>query len=105
MPNLTPADLQAFSRFKISAELLTQAGVRRVTDPEARADFGFNSSGDNAGIVFPYISALTGHRVTARLRRDHPPVEDGKPKGKYLLPYGDRRHLYFVPGCAPLLDK
>ena len=36
--------------------------------------------------------------ATCRLRRDHPDIEDGKLVRKYLAPYGDRRHLYIVPG-------
>jgi putative DNA primase/helicase len=105
--NLTAADLAGFTRLGISGELLAQARVRRVTDAEARADFGFNSTGDNSGIVFPYIDPRTEYRVTARLRRDHPEVEieDGKerPKNKYVCPALDKRHLYLPPGSKALL--
>jgi P4 family phage/plasmid primase-like protien len=107
--NLRPSDLAMFARLGISPELLTQASIRRVTDEEARADFGFNSSGGNSGIVFPYINPATGFRATARLRRDHPEIEieDGKenPKNKYVIPALDKRHLYFVPGSKARLDK
>lgn len=54
------------------------------------------------GIVFPYFSPTDGVRRTCRVRRDHPEMENGKPKKKYVVPYGDRRHLYFVPGSAAL---
>ena len=57
-----------------------------------------------SGIVFPYFIPGVGHRVTARLRRDNPEIEDGKPKGKYIAPYGDSRHLYFPPDARAKLD-
>jgi hypothetical protein len=57
------------------------------------------------GIVFPYFSPVTGRRVTARLRRDNPEIEDGKEKDKYISAYGDGRHLYFPPGSAAKLEQ
>lgn len=98
---LMPADLEMFRRLRIDPELLARAGIERVTDREARQKFGLNGTGDNAGIVFPYVDAV-GIRRTCRLRRDHPDMEDGKPVKKYLAPYGDRRHAYLVPGDHPL---
>ena len=95
--NLTPADLAMFARLRIDPDLLARAGVHRVTDREARDEFGLNRTGNNSGIVFPYVDA-EGRRHTCRLRRDHPDIEDGKLVRKYLAPYGDRRHLYIVPG-------
>ena len=94
---LTPADLEMFRRLRIDRELLGRAGIERVTDQEARQKFGLNGTGDNAGIVFPYVDAV-GIRRTCRLRRDHPDMEGGKLVKKYLVPYGDRRHAYIVPG-------
>jgi hypothetical protein len=89
-----------FRKLGIPPELPERAGVERVTDAEAREKYGITGNGDMAGIVFPYRDPLTGVRCTARLRRDNPEIEDGKPKNKYLCPYGDRHHLYFPPGCA-----
>jgi putative DNA primase/helicase len=107
--NLTAADLTMFAKLGVTVELLVLAGVRRVSDDVARVDFGFNSTGDNSGVVFPYHDPRTGYRVTARLRRDHPEVEieDGKehPKNKYTVPALDKRHLYFPPGSKALLDE
>jgi hypothetical protein len=94
---LTHADLEMFRRLRIDTELLARARVNRVTDQEARQEFGLNGTGDNAGIVFPYVDA-EGIRRTCRLRRDNPDIEAGKSVRKYLAPYGDRRHLYVVPG-------
>ena len=101
-PALSPADIAAFEKLRIPAELLATARTQRVTDREARDDYGIKAppSRDMAGIIFPYFSPLTGKRVTARLRRDNPEIEDGKPKNKYVSPYGDGRHLYFPPGAA-----
>jgi putative DNA primase/helicase len=49
---------------------------------------------------------MTGYRVTARLRRDHPELDkNGKPtKDKYVTPKGDGRHLYVPPGAKERLD-
>jgi hypothetical protein len=101
--NLTPKDLQMFAQLGITEQLLGVARVVRVTDREARDVYGIKATGDMAGVIFPYMDPVTGQRYTARLRRDHPELEDGKPKGKYISAYGDRRHLYFVPGCDELV--
>ena len=103
--NLNPSDLSLFSGLGIPAEVLAQAGVSRVTNREARETFGICGSGDMSGIVFPYLDPKTGQRRTARLRRDNPEIEAGKPKNKYISAYGDRRHLYFPPGCDSLLTN
>jgi hypothetical protein len=101
--NLRESDLSTFARLRIPIELLVLAGVERVTDPEAREKFGIAGSGDMSGIVFPYLDACNGRRTTARVRRDNPEIEAGRTKRKYILPFGDRRHLYFPPGSADLL--
>jgi putative DNA primase/helicase len=100
---LNAADLRMFANLRISAELLAQAGIRRVTDAEAREEFGIRGDGNMDGIIFPYINPSDDHRVTARLRRDNPEVIDGELKRKYICPFGDRRILYFPPGTAAFL--
>ena len=102
---LTASDLAAFARLGIAPELLAEAGVKRVNDAEARADYGITGpvSSDMSGIVFPYRN-MTGQRVTCRVRRDRPEIERAKEKRKYLAPYGDRRHLYFPPDGAAKLQ-
>jgi putative DNA primase/helicase len=96
---LNERDMQMFSRIGISTELLDAAKVERVSDRDARERFGIlgPSTRDMGGIAFPYYSHITGRRVTARVRRDNPEVEDGRPKNKYVSAYGDGRHLYFPP--------
>jgi len=101
--SFTQADLEMFARFGIPPDLLDKAGVRRVTDAEARR-YGITGSGDLGGIFIPYFDPVTGRRVTARLRRDHPEVgANRKPQNKYISPYGDNSHLYFPPGAGVLL--
>lgn len=100
---LEARDLEMFARFRIPLELIERAGIERVTDAEARVRYGIQGHGDMAGIAYPYRDPVTGRRWTCRLRRDNPELEDGKPKRKYMSPWGDRRHLYFVPGTTELL--
>jgi hypothetical protein len=100
---LRDADLDNFAKLGIGAAMLEAAGIERVGHDEAKDRFGISCSGDRAGIVFPYFDPETGQRVTARLRRDNPEIEGGKPTNKYVSAYADRRHLYFPSNCVPLL--
>lgn len=99
--SLIERDLAMFGKIGVSIELLEAAHVERVSDRDARERFGIQgpSSRDMAGIVFPYHSHVNGRRVTCRVRRDHPEIEKGKPKDKYISAYGDRKSLYFPPGA------
>jgi len=105
MSALASSDVAVFRHLRIDPDLVQRAGIERVTDEEARTKFGFRTSRtmDLSGILFPYLDPLTNRRHTARVRRDRPEIEDGKPKRKYLSPYGDKHHLYLVPGCAELV--
>lgn len=82
--SLTARDIAMFARIGVPPELLAESRVERVLNADARARFGIQGplSYDMGGIIFPYFHLLTGHRTTARLRRDHPEIENGKPKGK-----------------------
>lgn len=102
---LTPGDLAEFNRFGITADVLHEAGIRRVTDREARDVLTTPHKGDCAGILFPYCDPLTGHTVTCRVRRDHPEVDaTGKRQRKYLAAWGDAPHVYFPPSAGRVLD-
>jgi hypothetical protein len=103
---LLPRDLEMFAKIGVGTERLERAGIERVDNYTARYKYGLvgSSNMDMSGICFPYIDPLTGIRHTCRVRRDNFEIENGKPKGKYLSPYGDRRHLYFVPGCVELVE-
>lgn len=108
MSGLRTADLAMFAKLGIPEELLRQAGVERVTDKEARENYGIRGGGDMAGIAFPYYAPATmangKRRWYVRIRRDFPETENGQPKRKYMAPYGDRKHLYFPPVPALFAD-
>ena len=94
-----------FLRLGIAPNLLVAAGVRRVTDLDARELYGIRFHGDLTGIVFPYFHPFNGHRSTARLRRDNPETNsEGRPENRYICPWGNARHLYFAPGVCELLS-
>ena len=61
-----------------------------MTDKEAREDYGIRGGGDMAGVAFPYFKPSTmlngRRRWYLRIRRDHPEVEDGREKKKYVAP-------------------
>ena len=101
---LTPSDLDQFGRLRIPSELLLESGLRRVSDREARDAFGITGDGSMDGIVFPYFVPDNPHRVTCRLRRDHPDDEGGQSKRNYISPHGDRKHVYFPPGAQQKLS-
>jgi putative DNA primase/helicase len=102
--NLTDFDLTMFAKIRVPPELLLQAKIQRVDDREARDLLALNGTyGRMDGIYFPYFSWQTGFRVAARVRRDHPEIENGKPRRKYMAGYGDRRHLYFPPDAKELI--
>jgi len=94
-----------FEQLRIPPELVELAGIERVSNHDARETYGIKGGGDMAGIVFPYFdpeSMTNGRRRHyARIRRDHPEMEDGKAKKKYVAPYGDPKHFYFPP-CPEL---
>ena len=99
--NLRPTDLAMFEQLRIPAALVELAGIERVTNHDARENYGIKGGGDMAGIAFPYFDPGTmangRRRNYARIRRDYPEVEDGKTKKKYVAPYGDPKHFYFPP--------
>jgi hypothetical protein len=104
LPSLSADDLAMFCSQRTPPELLAEAHVDRVTDSVARTVYGVflfeHPTADMSGIVFPYFSPVTGRRTTARVRRDHAEMVDGKRKKKYVSGYGDPRHLYFGAWCC-----
>lgn len=100
---LTEGDIRAHEKLGIDRAMLYRSKVRRVSDPEARELLMSRHPGDLAGILYPYVNPTTGNNWTWRLRRDHPEIEKGKPKDKYLAAHGDPRHLFFPPDCRDLL--
>jgi len=100
--NLRPADIELHKRLGIPAELLEAAQIRRVSDGDARSLLGVQHRGDLAGIIYPRLDPVSGRIVGHRVRRDHPEMEAGRPRAKYMAGI-DRHHLYFPPGAAVLL--
>jgi hypothetical protein len=104
---LTPEDVALHARLRIPPDLLRAAQVRRLTHQQSAEVLSVSAerSRNLEGIEYPYISPITGRRVTSRVRLDTPPLTgDGTPDGKYRSPWGDRRHLYFPPGVAASLS-
>ena len=59
MNTFTAADRAMFESLRIPLELVERAGVGRVTDGQARAEFGIRGGGDMAGIAYPYFDPET----------------------------------------------
>lgn len=73
-------------------------GLRRVDSIEGAALVGRDTREDYAGIVFPVYWPGNSTPREYYLRRDRPPIENGKPKQKYLAPPGRSNMLLFGPG-------
>jgi len=99
---LTAADLKRHADFGIPPELLAPL-ARRVTDREARDALRVTHSGDLAGVLYARVDPVTGQARGYRVRRDHPEVEQGKERDKYLSSV-DRPVLFLAPGVGPLLS-
>ena len=97
---LRPSHSEHLTRFRIPSDMLETAGVRSMTDAEARQTLGINGhrDADLAGILFPYRHPVTGERVGGRIRLDTA-LPDG---GKYISELGCRR-FFFAPGAADFL--
>ena len=102
---LTAADFALHAQLGIEPDVLEQLQVRRVDDLDARATLGLTTRvGRLDGVLYPYLVPGQAHPVTHRLRRDHPELEQGGPKNKYVSAYGDHRHLYFATVDPALLS-
>ena len=99
--NLRDSDLETFVKMGVPVGLIERAGIVRVTDKEARIEYGIRGGGDMSGVAFPYYEPAGisngSRRWYVRIRRDHPEIENGKEKKKYVAPFGDRKHLFFPP--------
>lgn len=73
-------------------------GLHRVSSAEGADLVGRTDCDNYAGIVFPIYWPGNPKPREYYLRRDHPPIENGKPKGKYLAPPGRGNRLLFGPG-------
>ncbi|WHZ27564.1 MAG: DNA primase [Nitrospira sp.] len=71
--------------------------LSRVSRMEGAELVGRTDRGDYAGIRFPIYWPGDPTPREHHLRREHPPVEDGKQKQKYLAPPGRGNMLLFGP--------
>ena len=62
---------------------------------------GRNGAGDYAGMLIPNVWPGSDYIREYRLRRDHPEIENGKPKMKYVAPPGRGNLLYLPIGTDP----
>jgi hypothetical protein len=102
MNALRPEHSEHLTRFRITSELIEAAGVRSVSDSEAREKLGINGyrDADLSGILFPYLSPVTGKRIGGRVRLDTPRPD----APKYIMEQGVR-HLFFLPRAGELLRE
>jgi hypothetical protein len=72
-------------------------GLYRVDSFDGAALVGCSDRENHAGLVFPIYWPGDSKAREYHLRRDHPPIENGKPKGKYLAPPGRGNVVLFGP--------
>jgi len=96
---LRPTDYRDLAARWIDREHADRALLSRVPDFEGRELLGQKKI-DCSGIFIPYFLPGDGNQRSHRIRRDHPEMEGGKPKGKYMAPYGERMKLYFPAGTT-----
>lgn len=94
---LTKSDYKQLADRWLTPELADGACLRRVDDQEGGVILAQRGSGNYAGILIPYFLPGKDYPHTYRVRRDHPEMEHGKPKNKYMGPPGENR-IYFPPG-------
>ena len=96
--SLTTADLEALERDSwIDLATAQTCGLYRVSSSEGAELIGRDNREDCAGIAFPVYWPGDSTPREYHLRRDHAPMEGGKPKGKYLAPPGRGNMLLLGP--------
>ena len=99
--SLTSGDLRSLAARWIDPDTARRQHLRRVSSFEAGAILGRNGPGNYAGLLIPYICPGDDYIREYRVRRDHPEIENGKPRLKYLSPPGRGNLLYFPVGTEP----
>ncbi len=100
--------IEALRQRYITPEIARAAGLYSVDSPEGARIVGqhANDTRHFDGIVIPYIRPGATSPRAFRLRRDHPEIENGKPKAKYLSEPGASNLLFFPPGqTAELINN
>jgi hypothetical protein len=98
---LEERDHRALENRWINRELAERMHIRRVDSFTGAELMGKNGSGRYEGLIIPYVAPGDHHVREYRLKRDHPEIENGKPKNKYLSPPGRGNMLYFPIGTDP----
>jgi putative DNA primase/helicase len=98
---LTPDDLAALAARWIDGETAARQLIRRVNAIDGSAIVGRNGAGNFAGLSIPNVWPGADHIREYRLRRDHPEIENGKVRMKYVAPPGRGNLLYFPVGTDP----
>ena len=98
---LTAADHEALAARWIDRQTAAAQFLRRVDSYDGAQVVGRNGAGDFAGQLIPNVWPGSDSIREYRLRRDHPDVENGKPKMKYVAPPGRGNLLYFAIGTDP----
>lgn len=99
-----------YDRHNIPEELALEAGVRHITDREARTTFDLSAPKTKKldGWLFPYLDPNTEKVVWCRVRLDNPSKKsNGKSGGKYHGPKAEKRQrtLYYPPNAAKRLKR
>lgn len=94
---LTSRDLAALGKRWIDRATAQRQYLRRVNSLDGAEVIGKNGTGDYAGVLIPNVPPGSDYIREYRLRRDHPDIENGKPK-RYLAPPGRGNLLYFAIG-------
>jgi predicted P-loop ATPase len=97
---LSEADYAALEKRWIDRTTADNAYLSRVSQQDACAILGRNGRGQYEGLLIPHVWPGTQSVREYAVRRDHPEVENGKPKRKYMAPPGRGNMLYFAPGIS-----
>ena len=99
---LTDTDLHTLETESWSDRSTVKAfDLYRVNTYEGAELTGQRANEDYAGIVFPMRWPGDSNPRAIILRRDHPPMENGKPKRKYIAEPGRGNIIWFGPGESP----
>jgi predicted P-loop ATPase len=100
---LTPDDYRELEKRWIDRKSAEVAMLSRVPDYQGRELLGQKRM-NCSGLLIPYFWPEEASMRCYRIRRDHPEIERGKPKAKYLGPPNERLKAYIPPECAGLDD-
>ncbi len=93
-PELTEAHEEKLKKLRIHEHIYKAAKLQSVSTAQANEHLGRNKwKGNLQGLMYPCLGA-DGSAKGFRIRRDHPEIEDGEEKNKYVWS-NDQPHLYF----------